>query len=91
MRPAKALEGLIEVRGTGIVRLPYEPVAVACLVIDLDAPDLARLPQETELQTQIGGVTLTRLAVAPGGEPLARLRAYLFLKALSGGQGLTQG
>ena len=91
MRPAKALEGLIEVRGIGIVRLPYESVAVVSLVIDLDAPDVARLPQETDLEATIGGVTLTRLAVAPGGEPLARLRAFLLSKVLSGGQSLTQG
>lgn len=91
MRPAKALEGLMEVRGLGIVRLPYEPVAVASLVIDLDAPDVGRLPQETDLEAKIGGVTLARLPVAPGGEPLARLRAYLPSKALFGGQSLTQG
>ena len=78
MRPAKALEGLIEVRGAGIVRLPYEPVAVASLVIDLGVPDVARLPQETEFDTAIDGVALARLPVAHGDDPLARLKAYVF-------------
>lgn len=89
MRPAKALEGLIEVRGIGIVRLPYEPLAVASLVIDLGVPEVSRLPQETDLQAEIDGVALARLPVAPGADSLARLRAYLLPKALSGGQKLT--
>lgn len=88
MRPAKALEGLIEVRGIGIVQLPHEPVAVASLVIDLGVPEVSRLPQETDLQAEIDGVALARLPVAPGADPLARLRAYLLPKALSGGQNL---
>ncbi|ARP98822.1 HPr kinase/phosphorylase [Pseudorhodoplanes sinuspersici] len=89
MRPAKALEGLIEVRGIGIIRLPYEPVAVTSLVIDLDAPGVVRLPQETDLDAKIEGVALARLPVAPGDDPLALLRANLLPKALSGGQNLT--
>jgi len=76
MRPAQTLQGQIEVRGLGIVRLPYEPVAVASLVIDLDAPDGARLPQETALQTCISNVVLARLPVAPGADPVALLRCY---------------
>ena len=31
-------------RGLGIRRLPYEPVAVVGLVVDLAAADAARLP-----------------------------------------------
>ena len=71
MRPAKALEGLIEIRGIGIVRLPYETVAVVSLVVDLGVPDVARLPQETEFVTEIDGVALPRLPVARGEDPLA--------------------
>ncbi len=44
MRPAPSLAGLIEIRGLGIRRLPYEPVAVVGLVIDLAASDAERLP-----------------------------------------------
>ncbi len=90
MRPAKVLEGLIEIRGFGIVRLPYEPVAVTSLVIDLGVPDVARLPQETDLETEIDGVAVARLPVAPGGDPLARLRAYLLQEPMFGGQNVTQ-
>ena len=42
VRPAPALAGLIEIRGLGIRRLPYEPVAVVGLVVDLAAADAAR-------------------------------------------------
>ena len=90
MRPAKILEGLIEIRGIGIVRLPYEPMAVTSLVIDLGVPDVARLPQETDLEAEIDGVAVARLPVAPGGDPLARLRAYLLQEPMFGGQNVTQ-
>src|SRR5580692_5015221 len=47
-RPAQALAGLIEVRGLGIRRLAYEPVAVIGLVVDLAVPKAERLPEPTE-------------------------------------------
>jgi HPr kinase/phosphorylase len=75
VRPVPGLEGLIEVHGLGIRRLPYEPVAVVGLVVDLAAPDGDRLPvRATELVT-IDGVELARLAVAPGADPLALVLA----------------
>ena len=77
MRPAPALAGLIEVRGVGIVRLPYEPVAVVSLVVDLGVADALRLPQKTDLETSIEGVVLTRLPVAPGIDGLAKISAFL--------------
>src|SRR5712691_3912117 len=43
VRPAPALAGLLEVRGLGLVRLPYEAVAAVALVVDL-AADAERLP-----------------------------------------------
>jgi len=64
-RPAETLGGLIEVRGLGILRLPYEPSAVVGLVIDLGA-NAERLPEATERQVDIEGVSLPRLAVASG-------------------------
>ena len=45
VKPAAALEGLIEVRGLGIRRLDHEPVAVVGLVVDLAADDAERLPE----------------------------------------------
>lgn len=66
VRPAPALAGLLEVRGLGIRRLDYEPVAAVSLIADLVAEDGARLPEPTARETAICGITLPRLAVAPG-------------------------
>ena len=90
MRPAEALAGLIEVRGIGIVRLPYEKVAVVSLVIDLAVPDVLRLPQETDIETQIEGVVLARLPVAPGADAMAQLRGFRLVKPLSNSDNLTE-
>src|SRR5690348_16342941 len=46
VRAAPELAGLIEVHGLGVRRLPYEPVAVVGLVVDLAAGDGARLPAQ---------------------------------------------
>jgi HPr kinase/phosphorylase len=43
-RPPAALAGLIEVRGLGIRRVPYEPAAAVGMVVDLAATDTERLP-----------------------------------------------
>lgn len=64
VRPAGTLAGLIELRGVGILRRDHEACAVVRLVIDLAAADAERLPLEGE--TVVEGVTLPRLAVAPG-------------------------
>ena len=65
-RPAERLAGLIEVRGMGLVRLPYEPCAVIGFVIDLSAEDASRLPDPPKRHTNIEGISLPRLAVASG-------------------------
>ena len=77
MRPALALQGLIEIRGVGIARRPFEPVAVAHLIVDLAATDAQRLPQSADLSTSIDGVTVARLPVAPGADARSRLLAFL--------------
>ena len=69
-RPAEALAGLIEVRGVGLRRMPYEPSAVVGLVVDLAASDAERLPDQERRKTEIGGIELPRLAVASGVTPL---------------------
>ncbi len=81
VRPAAALAGLLEVRGLGIRRLPYEPVAAVGLVVDLDA-EAERLPQPGACETEILGVRLRRLAVAPGADGLAMFRALTETDAL---------
>jgi serine kinase of HPr protein (carbohydrate metabolism regulator) len=79
VRPAPALAGLIEIRGLGIRRLTYEPVAAVGLVVDLAAADADRLPAPEAGQTTLEGVTLARLAVAAGLSALPLLLAFLKL------------
>jgi HPr kinase/phosphorylase len=76
VRPAGTLAGLIEIRGLGLRRLPYEPVAVAGLVVDLQAPEGERLPEPTTV-TSLAGVTVPRLCAAPGADALGMLIAAL--------------
>jgi HPr kinase/phosphorylase len=77
VRPAPELAGLIEVRGLGIRRLPYEPVAAVGTVVDLGLPRVDRLPQPAEREIAIAGVPLPRLAVAASTPPLPMVLAYL--------------
>jgi HPr kinase/phosphorylase len=75
VRPAAALAGLIEVRGLGVRRLDYEPVAVVGLLIDLAAEDAERMPAASE--AVLLGVPVRRLALPPGAAPLAPVLALL--------------
>ena len=77
VRPAPALAGLVEIRGLGIRRLPFEPVAAVGLVVDLAAADSGRLPAREAGQTTFEGVALPRLAVAAGQAALPLLLAFL--------------
>jgi HPr kinase/phosphorylase len=75
VRPPAPIQGLIEIRGLGIRRLPFEPVAVVGLVVDLDAPDAERLPLPQSREIRLEGIALPRLAVASGADPLALVLA----------------
>jgi len=77
VRPAPALAGMIELRGLGIRKTAYEPLAVAALAIDLAAADAARLPPPEAGKTTISGVKLPRLAVPAGLDPLPLVLAGL--------------
>ena len=77
VRPAEALKGLIEIRGAGIRRLPYEALGRVGLVVDLAAADGARLPPVESAVTEVAGISLPRLAVAPGIDPFPPLYAAL--------------
>jgi hypothetical protein len=77
VRPVAEIAGLIEVRGLGVRRLPHEPVAVVGLVVDLAAPDGARLPATASARVTIEGIALARLAVAAGADPLPLVLAAL--------------
>ena len=77
VRPAEALAGLIEVRGAGLLRMDYEPVAVAGLVVDLAAADAERLPDNASDAVEICGIRLPRLAVAATVEALPGVLARI--------------
>lgn len=66
----KTIEGMIELRGSGIRHVPFERYAVAGMVVDLAAADAERVPAPTALRTTILGVTMPRLPVAEGSDPL---------------------
>ena len=83
VRPAPELAGLLEVRGLGIRRLPHEPLAVVGLVVDLAAADADRLPAREALSTEILGIKLPRLAVAPSHPALPAILAMLDTTAAS--------
>jgi len=76
-RPAAALAGLIEVRGVGVLRLPYEPAAVVGLVVDLAAAEVQRLPDTAARTTEICSIALPRLAVASGDAALPAVLALI--------------
>ena len=74
-RAPAELAGLIEVRGLGIRRLPHEPAAVVDLVVDLAANDAERMPAPPQCETEIDGVRLPRLPVAPMADALPAVLA----------------
>lgn len=77
VRPAPALAGLIEIRGLGIRRCDHAGQGTVRLVVDLGAPDTARLPDADALQTRIGGIALSRVPVGADFSPLPLVLAAL--------------
>jgi serine kinase of HPr protein (carbohydrate metabolism regulator) len=77
IRPPEALRGLIEIHGLGIRRLEFEPIAVVGWVLDLAAPDAMRHPPAEKATTSVAGITIPRLAVAPGMAALPVVLAAL--------------
>lgn len=76
-RAPPEIAGLMEVRGLGVRNVRHEPMAVVGWVIDLAAPDAARLPEADDQTTVIEGVRLPRLALPRGDEALARVLAFV--------------
>lgn len=64
------IAGMIELRGAGIVRVPYEPLAVVGMVADLAATDAERVPGIAALAAEILGVRLPRLPVGKDQDPI---------------------
>jgi serine kinase of HPr protein (carbohydrate metabolism regulator) len=77
---APGLEGLVELRGQGILHMPHVSPAVIDLVVDL-APDAdcPRLPDEADARTILAGITLPRLLLPVGADGKSlRIRRMLF-------------
>jgi HPr kinase/phosphorylase len=69
VRPPQELAGLLEIRGTGIVRVAFEATAVVGLVVDLGLP-ADRIPAAESRKVVLEGVVMPRLAVPPDTDPL---------------------
>ena len=80
-RPALVLAGLLEVRGLGVLRLPYQAAAAVGLVVDLVPPDqVPRLPEDGV--TDLLGIVIPRLLLAPfEASAVAKLRLAARLAA----------
>lgn len=83
--PPESIAGKIEVRGLGILAVPYLPQAELALVCDLvEAKDVPRMPPDLPEQALIAGVAVPILKLAPfeASAPL-KLKMALFI-AMSG-------
>jgi len=81
MHAPKAIEGLVELRGRGIVSRPFVERAPLHLVVDL-VDSLERMVEEDELVTQLEGVTLARCPVPRAGKVDSRHQVLLIREAL---------
>ena len=81
MHAPKAIEGLIELRGRGIVGRPFVSKAALHLVVDLvDAYE--RMIEEDELVTELEGMRLARCPVPRAGKVDSRHQVLLIREAL---------
>ncbi|SHL28538.1 HPr kinase/phosphorylase [Roseibium suaedae] len=88
-RPAKGLEGLLEVRGAGILSVAHEPEAVIRLIVDLlPAGKIDRLPEHQILEELVEGVLVARIEVAANlpQEAIRRIR-WAFLRLFPNSSG----
>lgn len=71
------IAGLIEMRGIGLVRLPYVAPVVIRLVVDLmEAQACPRMPEDDEAQAALEGVVVPRFCLPIGSDgAAARLKA----------------
>ena len=81
MTAPKAIEGLIELRGRGIVSRPFVQSAPLNLVIDL-VEEVERMVEEDALVTDLEGVTVARCPVPRAGKIDSRHQLLLIREAL---------
>ena len=81
MHAPKASEGLIELRGRGIVSRPFVASAPLHLVVDL-VDTLERMVEEDSLVVTLEGITLARCPVPRAGTVDSRHQVLLIREAL---------
>lgn len=93
MHSPKAIAGLVELRGRGIVSRPFVEKAPVHLVIDL-VDEVERMVEEDALTTELFGVKLARCPVPRSGKVDGRHQLLLIreaLRALSTAKGRARG
>ena len=77
--PPEKLQGLIEIRGLGILKIPNCPETILRLIVTLKRmDDIERLPEPTDMMGKILGTWLPRIFLDPrSASAPARLRAAL--------------
>ena len=81
MLAPKSIEGLVELRGRGIVERPFVRKAPVHLVVDL-VPGLERMVEEDALVTELYGVTVPRCPVPQAGVIDSRHQLMLIREGL---------
>jgi HPr kinase/phosphorylase len=81
MLAPKAIEGLVELRGRGIVSRPFVAKSAVHLVVDL-VDTLERMVEEDALITELEGITLARCPVPRAGIVDSRHQVLLIREAL---------
>jgi HPr kinase/phosphorylase len=81
MHAPKAIEGLIELRGRGIVSRPFVSTAPLHLVVDM-VDGLERMVEEDALVTELNGVSIARCPVPRAGKIDSRHQVLLIREAL---------
>ena len=81
MRAPKAIEGLIELRGRGIVSRPFVAEAPLHLAVDL-VDTLERMVEEDQLTIELCGIALARCPVPRAGAVDSRHQVLLIREAL---------
>ena len=81
-RAPDALKGLMEVRGHGIVNVPYEPSARIGIVADLkELPDLERLPDDPVGEAVLEGINVPAVPIPKGALALQLRQVRWALRA----------
>ncbi|GLI94602.1 HPr kinase/phosphorylase [Methylocystis echinoides] len=81
--PHPAIAGVIEIRGAGLLRLPYERRCTLQGVIEVAAPGTSppRLPEESEKTVTLKGIALPRLQVR-GCDDVSVARIGFFIQSI---------